>query len=59
MKDKIDELARDSKKKNIRDLFRGISPYIHEIIGDHQCGFQRNRSATGQIFFILQILEKK
>jgi hypothetical protein len=24
-------------------------PYIEEIIGDHQCGFQRNRSTTNQI----------
>jgi hypothetical protein len=31
---------------------------IDEIIGDHQCGFQRNRSTTDQIFCI-QILEKK
>jgi hypothetical protein len=30
-----------------------------EIIGDHQCGFRRNRSTTDQIFYIRQILEKK
>jgi hypothetical protein len=30
-----------------------------EIIGDHQCGFQRNRSTTDQILFIRQILERK
>jgi hypothetical protein len=35
------------------------SPYIDEIIGDHQCGFRHNRSATGQMFCIRQILEKK
>jgi hypothetical protein len=35
-----------------------LSPYIDEIIGDHQCGFQRNRSTTDQIFCIRQILEK-
>jgi hypothetical protein len=28
------------------------------IIGDHQCGFRRNRSKIGQIFYIRQILEK-
>jgi len=28
-------------------------------MGDHQCGFQHNRSATDHIFCILQILEKK
>jgi hypothetical protein len=32
---------------------------IDEIIGDHQCGFRRNRSTTDQIFCIRQILEKK
>jgi hypothetical protein len=36
-----------------------LSPYVDEIIGDHQCGFRRNRSATDQIFCIRQILEKK
>jgi hypothetical protein len=25
-------------------LLSWLSPYIDEIIGDHQCGFQRNRS---------------
>jgi hypothetical protein len=35
-----------------------LSPYIDEIIGDHQCGFRRNRSTTDQIFCIRQILEK-
>ena len=29
------------------------------MIGDHQCGFRRNRSTTDHIFCILQILEKK
>jgi hypothetical protein len=32
---------------------------VNEIIGDHQCGFRRNRSTTDQIFHIRQILEKK
>ncbi|XP_018337473.1 PREDICTED: uncharacterized protein LOC108745675 [Trachymyrmex septentrionalis] len=31
----------------------------YEIIGDHQCGFRRNRSTADQIFTIRQILEKK
>jgi len=47
-------------------LFRGIKlllsrliPYAEEIMGDHQCGFRRNRSTTDHIFCIRQILEKK
>jgi hypothetical protein len=36
-----------------------LIPYAEEIIGDHQCGFRRNRSATDHIFSIRQILEKK
>jgi hypothetical protein len=36
-----------------------LSPYVDEIIGDHQCGFQRNRSTTDQIVCIRQILEGK
>jgi hypothetical protein len=40
-------------------LLSRLSPYIDEIIGDDQCGFQRNRSTTDQIFCIRQILQKK
>jgi hypothetical protein len=36
-----------------------LSPYIEEIIGDHQHEFRRNRSTTDQIFGIRQILKKK
>ena len=36
-----------------------LTPYVDEIIGDHQCGFRRNRSTIDQIFCIRQILEKK
>jgi hypothetical protein len=36
-----------------------LVPYIDEIIGDHQCGFRRNRSTTDQIFCIRQILQNK
>jgi hypothetical protein len=28
---------------------------IYETVGDHQCGFRRNRSTTDQIFCIRQI----
>jgi hypothetical protein len=40
-------------------LLSKLSPYIDKIIGDHQCGFRRNRSTTDQIFCIREILEKK
>jgi hypothetical protein len=36
-----------------------LIPYVNEIIGDHQCGFRRNRTNMDQIFYIRQILEKK
>jgi len=36
-----------------------LVPYTDEIIGDHQCGFRRNRPTTDQIFTVRQILEKK
>jgi hypothetical protein len=39
-------------------LLSRLSPYVDEIIGYHQCGFQRNRSSTGQIFCIRQILDE-
>jgi sorting nexin-29 len=40
-------------------LLARLTPCADEIIVDHQCGFQRNRSATDQSFCIWQILEKK
>jgi hypothetical protein len=40
-------------------LLSRLSPYIDEIIGDHQCEFRRNRSTTDEIFSIRQVLEKK
>jgi len=39
-------------------LLSRVTPYAEEIIGDHQCGFQRNRSTTGHVFCIHKILEK-
>jgi hypothetical protein len=36
-----------------------LIPFAEKIIGDHQCGFQRNRSTTHHIFCIRQILDKK
>jgi len=40
-------------------LLSRLIPYANEIIGDHQCGFRRNRSTIDHIFCIRQILEKK
>ena len=40
-------------------LLSRITPYAEEIIGDHQCEFQRNRSTTDHLFWIRQMLEKK
>ena len=40
-------------------LLSRLLPYAKEIIGDHQCGFRRNRSTIDHIFCIRQILEKK
>jgi hypothetical protein len=40
-------------------LLSSLSPYLDEIIGDHQCGFRRNRSTAYQIFCIHQIRGKK
>jgi len=40
-------------------LFSRLIPYAKEIVGDHQCGFRRNRSTIDHIFCIRQILEKK
>jgi hypothetical protein len=40
-------------------LLARLTPYVNEIIGDHQCGFCCNRSTTDQIFYIRQIPEKK
>jgi hypothetical protein len=40
-------------------LLSRLIPYAEEVIGDHQCGFRRNRWTTGHIFCIRQILEKK
>jgi hypothetical protein len=36
-----------------------LTPYADEIIGDHECGFWRNRSKTDHIFYIRQVMEKK
>jgi hypothetical protein len=40
-------------------LLSRLTPKAEEIIGDHQGGFQHNRSTNDRIFCIRQILEKK
>jgi len=40
-------------------LLSRLIPYAEEVIGDHQCGFRRNRSTTDHIFCVRQILEEK
>jgi hypothetical protein len=40
-------------------LLSRLIPHAEEIMGDHQCGFRCNRSATDHIFCICQILERK
>ena len=40
-------------------LLSRLTPYVEEIIEDHQGGLRRNRSTTDHIFCIRQILEKK
>jgi hypothetical protein len=39
-------------------LLARLNSYADEIMGDHQCGFRRNRSTTDQIFYIPQVLGK-
>jgi hypothetical protein len=38
-------------------LLARLTPYADEIMGDHKCGFRRNKSTTYQIFYIRQIAE--
>jgi hypothetical protein len=40
-------------------LLSRLMPYAEEIIGEHQCGFRRNRSTTDHVFCSRQIFEKK
>jgi hypothetical protein len=40
-------------------LLSSLIPYADDILGNHECGFRRNRSTTDQIFYICQILEEK
>ncbi|PSN35187.1 hypothetical protein C0J52_22574 [Blattella germanica] len=58
-KESGDSLLSTSYKILTNILVSRLTPYIEEIIGDHQCAFRRNRSTIDQIFSIRQILEKK
>jgi hypothetical protein len=40
-------------------LLSRLTPYAEEIVEDHQCGLQLNRSTSDHIIYICQILEKK
>jgi hypothetical protein len=51
-------LLPTSYKIFISILLSRLITYADEIIGDHQRGFGCNRSATDQIFYVCQILEK-
>jgi hypothetical protein len=35
-----------------------LTPYVSEIIRDHECGFHHNRSTTNQVSYICQRLEQ-
>jgi hypothetical protein len=52
-------LLSTSRKILSNLLLSRLTPYAYEIIGDHQCGFRRNRSTTDQIFYIRQIPKEK
>jgi sorting nexin-29 len=40
-------------------LVARFTPYVNEVIFDHQCVFHCNKSTMDEIFYIWQILEKK
>jgi hypothetical protein len=40
-------------------LLSRLTPYVGEIIGDHQCVFRRNRPTSGHTHCIRQIIIKK
>jgi hypothetical protein len=56
---RVMSLLSTSYKMLMNILLSRLGLYIDEIIGDHQCGFRRNRSTTDSIKCIHQILKKK
>jgi hypothetical protein len=49
-------LLQTSYKMLSNILLSRLSPYIYEIIGDHQCGFRHNRSTTDQTIILPVVL---
>jgi len=47
-------LLRTTYKIFSNILLSRLIPYAEEVIGDHQCGFRRNRSTADHIFCIRQ-----
>jgi hypothetical protein len=52
-------LLRTAYKILSNIILARLIPYVIEAIGDHQCGFRRNRSTMDQICYIRQILQKE
>jgi hypothetical protein len=52
-------LFRNAYKIIFNILLARLTPYVNEIMGDHQCGFRHNRSTTDHILYIRQIPDKK
>jgi hypothetical protein len=52
-------LLSTSHKMVLNIIQSRLSVYIDEIIWDHQCWFQHNRSTTDQIFCSCQIMGEK
>jgi len=48
----------NKQSRTADEVLSRLIPYAKEIIGDHQCGFRRNRLTIDHIFCIRQILEK-
>jgi hypothetical protein len=51
-------LLSTSYKIVINILLSRLSPYIDEMVGDHQCGFRCNRSTSDQIFAFVRYWRK-
>jgi hypothetical protein len=54
LKDKINELATNSKKKNIRDLYRGVD----ELKIGYQPGSELVKDENGDLLVLINILNR-